>query len=523
MNPRRFFLGLFCFLLLAALPCSVFAQNTLRWVVADKIQTLDPHAFANESERAVLSQLYETLFTLDAEHQPQPELVAAWEQLSPNHWEFVLHPTVRFHNDQKLQASDVVFSLKRAMQEGSTQQAHTYSLRGIEAIDELRIRVTTSRPNPLLLRQLTHIFMVSEPWMRSQRRADLSAGASGSEASALLQTNGTGPFRLLSLERDTLELGPSANWWQPVEHQVGSVQIRVEPDALQQVELLEDDVVDLLTNAAPEHVPRLQADPSLRLAQQPQARTLFLGFNVLKRRSPDETAANPLSSAQVRRALAHAIDRAQLQREHWPAQGNLAQSFLPDVVQNAPPPTIELPAFDPDLARKLLREIGYEEGFPLNLDCPNDRYFKTEEICRSIMEMLIRVGIDVSLNLRPSARHFDYLQQGQSDFFLLGWGVPTGDAHHPLFYLFRSGGTWNFTGYARGLVDSLLEAANTETRLPLRHEMIALAWKVTASDLLYLPLLHPLHTWVTRNNWEIPVGNDGVPHLRQARILPEDS
>ena len=43
----------------------------------------------------------------------------------------------------------------------------------------------------------------------------------------------------------------------------------------------------------------------------------------------------------------------------------------------------------------------------MTLDCPNDRYINDEAICQSLVPMLARVGIKVTLNAQTKSKHFD--------------------------------------------------------------------------------------------------------------------
>ena len=42
------------------------------------------------------------------------------------------------------------------------------------------------------------------------------------------------------------------------------------------------------------------------------------------------------------------------------------------------------------LAKKLMAEAGYADGFEVTLDCPNNRYINDEEICIALAGMWAR-------------------------------------------------------------------------------------------------------------------------------------
>jgi hypothetical protein len=139
-------------------------------------------------------------------------------------------------------------------------------------------------------------------------------------------------------------------------------------------------------------------------------------------------------------------------------------------------------AHDPAAARKLLADAGYPNGFDVKLDCPNDRYNNDEAICQAVVGMLGKIGVKVTLDAQSKTLHFPKIQKKESDFYLLGWGVPTLDSHYVFNYLYHSKGGWNATRYANPRMDDLTASMETETDLAKRDGMIAQAWKVLRTD-----------------------------------------
>ena len=65
--------------------------------------------------------------------------------------------------------------------------------------------------------------------------------------------------------------------------------------------------------------------------------------------------------------------------------------------------------------------------------------------------MLAKIGIKVNLVAQPKGPHFTLIQKQppETEFYLLGWGVPTYDSHYIFSFLYhtRAGkdGGWNAT------------------------------------------------------------------------------
>ena len=112
-------------------------------------------------------------------------------------------------------------------------------------------------------------------------------------------------------------------------------------------------------------------------------------------------------------------------------------------------------AYDPEQSKQLLEDAGYAEGFPVTLDCPNDRYVNDEAICTAIVPMLERIGIDVTLNAQTKSLHFNKIGQAtgnDTSFYMLGWTPGSYDAYNALQNLMtmdgEAQGTWNCGRYS---------------------------------------------------------------------------
>jgi peptide/nickel transport system substrate-binding protein len=175
--------------------------------------------------------------------------------------------------------------------------------------------------------------------------------------------------------------------------------------------------------------------------------------------------------------------------------------------------------FDVAGAKQLLAEAGYPDGFDVRLDCTNDRYLNDEAICQAVVNMLARAGIKVSLDLRPRTIHMPKLQNDETDFYLLGWGAATMDAHYHLDFLAGPRSVWNRTGFADTAVIALIDALATEQDVTKRDAMLADASRGVRDSYVYLPLHHQMIAWATRKDLEIPIAADNQPQFSTARFV----
>jgi peptide/nickel transport system substrate-binding protein len=156
-------------------------------------------------------------------------------------------------------------------------------------------------------------------------------------------------------------------------------------------------------------------------------------------------------------------------------------------------------ATDVEGAKALMAEAGYADGFSIQLDCPNDRYVNDEGICQASVGMLAQIGITVNLDAKPKAQHFPLIQNGETEFYMLGWGVPTYDSEYVFNFLThsRSGdrGSWNNTGFSDAAIDAKVVSLASETDLAKRNQTIADIWAVVQDNQQYIPIHHQVLNW----------------------------
>ena len=172
--------------------------------------------------------------------------------------------------------------------------------------------------------------------------------------------------------------------------------------------------------------------------------------------------------------------------------------------------------FDVEKAKALMAEAGYGDGFTVQLDCPNNRYNNDEKICQAAVAMLAKIGVKVNLDAIPKAQHFPKIQNRTSDFYMLGWGVPTLDSHYVFSYLLEGEGSWNATGYNNARVNEITATITTETDLDKRTQLINEAWGIIKDDMPYVPIHHQVIAWGMSEGLDVPIAADDALRPRFA-------
>ncbi|HIC41773.1 MAG TPA: ABC transporter substrate-binding protein, partial [Pelagibacterales bacterium] len=139
---------------------------TIKWSMPGDSLTLDPHAQNEGPTHMVSRQVYESLVTRGLDMSIEPQLATSWEATDPETWVFTLRDGVVFSDGKALRASDVEFSINRALSGASDMIELIESITSVKALSPSTVEIKTEGPNPILLNQLSQIFIMSEGWSK---------------------------------------------------------------------------------------------------------------------------------------------------------------------------------------------------------------------------------------------------------------------------------------------------------------------------------------------------------------------
>lgn len=507
--------------LVAILPFMVgaaSAENVLRWSSQGDALTLDPMS-QNEGPTITMNQqIYEPLVRRNSKLELEPALATEWRPIDSNAWEFKLRRGVKFHDGADFTAEDVAFSIMRAQAESSDFKEQVRSIVDVKVVDDFTVHLVTDGPNPILPNQLTNLFIMDKGWAETHNVMEPQDYAAGQENYAVRNANGTGAFILDQRLPDELTvLRKNPDWWglQNYPHNVDKVEYRPIRSAATRVAALLSGELDFVLDPPLQDLQRIESRDGLKVVTVPQIRTIFFGMDqgVDELRTSNVKGKNPFKDVRVRRAMNMALDVDAIRRVVMEGLSYPAGIITSPGVHGFTEALDQRPPFDVDGAKALLADAGYPNGFSVQLDCPNDRYNNDEQICQAAVSMLARIGVNARLEAITKAQHFPKLSNRESDFYMLGWGVPTLDSHYVFSYLFASDGSWNATGYANAKVDELTAAMAVETDLAKRDRIIADAWKTVKDDAVYIPVHHQVIAWAMSEKLDLPIVANDSPQF----------
>ncbi|MEM0949882.1 MAG: ABC transporter substrate-binding protein [Pseudomonadota bacterium] len=509
----------------AALTAGAASAETIRWARAGDSLTLDPHAQNEGPTHTVAHQIYEPLIIRDTTGAFEPALATDWAPSpdDPNVWVFNLRQGVTFHDGAEFNAEDVVFSFERAKSENSAMKELINSIVEIRAVDDHTIEFVTDGPNPILPSNLTNLFIMDKDWTEANGTVDVQQIEAGETNFATTNTNGTGPFVLESREQDVRTvLKQNANYWGGDQFPMEVTEIIYTPiqNAATRVAALLSGEVDFIQDVPVQDLGRVADADGLVVKTAPQNRVIFFGMN----QGADDIAndsvegANPLADVNVRRAMSMAINRDAIRQVVMRSQSQPAGMIAPPFVNGWTSEMDGASATDIEAAKGLMADAGYADGFSIQLDCPNDRYINDEAICQAAVGMLAQIGVTVNLDAKPKAQHFPLITNGETDFYMLGWGVPTYDSEYIFNFLVhtRSGdyGSWNGTGFSDTSLDETIKSLASNTDLDARNADIAKIWSVVQDQQLYIPIHHQVLNWGMKTGVGIEVDPEDQPKFK---------
>lgn len=420
---------------------------------------LDPHGSNDTPSARVNGQIYETLVAHTDDLEIVPALAESWTQIDDLTFEFKLRPNVRFHNGDIVKASDVKFSLLRALNTPRVAFI-VFPIDGatIEVVDDLTIRFATRFPFAPLLEHLAHpaASVLSE-------RAVVAGGADYGQGTANVATHpvGTGPFRFVSWDRSTQQVVLERNEdYHGTKALLRQVTFRtVSDNTVRSLELVTGGV-DLIFDVQPSDVARLSRDTSLTVFRDDNLALTYIGFNTQK---------EPFDDVRVRQAINLAVDMNAVVNTVFFGVGSPSRGPLPLTVNFV---NTNLQVWDQDIprARALLAEAGFPDGFTTTL-WTNDN-LQRQQIAEIVQNQLRAVGITVEVITVEWGQYLADTAAGLHDMFILGWTTVTGDADYGLFPLFHSsqkGAPGNRAFYSNPRVDELLTIGRESTDPTVRQ------------------------------------------------------
>lgn len=378
----------------------------------------DPYRAEGGPPAHTWSALFDGLTRLDEAGIVQPALAERFSTTDGLTWIFDIRPGLRFSNGAKMDAEAAAATFRWLSSPAGRTTLIGSRMRdvvGIAVRGQNTLILTLNRPDPIFPRRLTATPIV-EP------KAWRTLGPVGFSKAPV----GTGPYRLVRFDergrRAIMEANPYA--------------LRTpRTPRLEIIELLDEAVRNQALISGHIDLGRVGLDEMELL----EARGLTIvtppSMQVLAIALITEGRDTPLDDVRVRRALNHAVDKDAISRTLMAARG-VPSGQPASRVTVGHDPTIAPYAYDPDLARSLLREAGYPQGFPMVIEGVIGALPADSAIYQAVAWYLNQVGVRAVFRPSPYATMVRRNQTGDwkgVDAFASPWtAAPYNDLRKPL-------------------------------------------------------------------------------------------
>lgn len=399
----------------------------VRVAAVDPQVALDLHQYTYSIIMKITDNVVESLYTSLDDGTIEPTLVTGDPTISEDGltYQFELLPDVKFHNGETLTAEDVKFSLERVVKMASMASLLQYvegydallngeaeELTGITVDDDTHFTVKLVSPFA------PFVSVLSTPYCSIYPKA---ACEEAGDTWAMATLIGTGPFKL-----DSYQTGVGVELSRFDEY-------HGEPAKLDGVEykFIDDTNTQILEYQAG-NVDYVDMDTALYpvYANNPEFKDYIHGFQPVGGYSISFNVKS-IPDAKVREALGLSIDRNAVCDSILHGTATVPTSYIPAGLighDDAAEPY----AYDPDAAKALLAEAGYEDGYDLRVSV-NTKYPTSIAIATAWQEQAKAAGVNITVDQVDSAGWSDMKRSGGVDCGISNWYVDYNDPDSMLY------------------------------------------------------------------------------------------
>jgi peptide/nickel transport system substrate-binding protein len=382
----------------------------------------------------------------------------------------------------ELTSEDVVWSLQKSANADTSAYAGEYSGMTVEAVDESTVQITLDTPLSEVL-----FFPKVADYAGGFIVCKQSYEALGAEE---FKTNpvGTGPFMFESYSpQQNVMLVANEDYFRG-RPQLDGVDYRYMPELNSRELGLQSGELDVINGAAEGiWVERMSQEEGILVDVYGVGEVATIHFNV---------TVEPLDDPLVRKAIAYALDRDEfLALFGEPVSANVYSpvpaQFLAGGLTQEEVAELDLEyAVDRDMARDLMAEAGYADGFSLELvSSERESYLKNYQ---SMQAQLAEIGIDIEINVVDHSSMHELIREDVNPITIYVAWRPNADVYLTRFYhsdsIVVTGAKpdTNFSHYDQ--IDDMIEAARAELDADAQVQM----WKDAQIKLLEDMVTYPL-------------------------------
>ena len=453
--------------------------STLIYAASSEPSKLDPQNNDMLGGMLIERQAYDTLVSKDeATGKITPRLATEWKWVDNTTLAMTLRNDVYFQNGEKMTAKDVIFTIQRFAKGSATASLYS-SFDGEHSVivDDTHVQIKFKAPYSPALNMLANIraAIVCKSYIESVGDKEIAR-----------KTMGTGAFCFENwVSGDRLTMVRNDKYWSKAPIYKNLVfRFLVDPTA-RMVEL-QTGGVDIIETLQSQDIDRMKAGvKGCKLYEVDGYKFYWIAMSEL---SPF------FSNQKVREAIAHVLDINAIAEAAFGVAAKTADSSLGSNIFG-----YEKQGFykqDLELAKKLLAEAGYPNGFKIDLVLSEAVHnVKAGEI---IQAMLSKIGVTVNVKVFDGATESSMKSDGSSLFLIGNLTSNTGDPDQA-FFMHTKNSSVKSIRISDAKFNELLLAGKSEIDTDKRAKIYAEAQQYVFKNVLEIPLAQAKVTYGTRD------------------------
>ncbi|KGE01280.1 ABC transporter substrate-binding protein [Rhizobium sp. YS-1r] len=476
--------------------------DDLKIGLQDDLDGLDPARSRTFVGEVVFESLCDSLVAIGADLVVKPELAEKWSwNADGTELTLTLSPNLKFHDGSAIDAAAVKANLDRAVTlPDSMRRSELQSVKGVEVVDGLTVKIMLKQPDPTLLPQLSN-------------RAGMMLSPASFEK-AVTAPSCSGPYKFVARQQNyKIDLEKFADYRNAADYHFDKLTFMIIPDTTVRLANLRSGALDMLERLAPSDIPSVKADDKLQLAQVTSVGYQGMTINV----GNGTTRAKGLlaKDKRIRLALELAIDRNVINDVVGSGIFQPAQQPFAGVspYHNK---DIKVTARDVAKAKSILKEAGVEK---VSFELLFANSTTSQQVAELIQAMAAEAGFDIKLRAVEFTSMLAQTQSGDFDAVLTGWSGrydPDGNLHQ--FVTCKA--SLNYAGFCNEQVDKDLNTAKVTADFETRKKFYDDAQSILQDQLPIIYLYHQPWPFVLAKNLKgftpLPTGLISIKGMTRA-------
>ncbi|WP_409254057.1 ABC transporter substrate-binding protein [Bacillus sp. SCS-153A] len=292
----------------------------------------------------LVNLLYDNLFVLDENNQPQPWLVKEY-QVSEDGltYDFTLHEDIKWHDGEPLTAEDVKFTMEYFIEHPKSRFTNPLkSIVSIEQPDETTLTLTLSERDPnFMIQPLSDLPILPKHIWSQINNPDEEMNAVGS-----------GPYTLEEHKSSQYYKMKAFKEYFKGEPPIEEIVFPIIEDSTAMLNALQAGEIDAMSSSiSPELVEQFSTNSSLKVVRGPGYSTTLFQINAEK---------YPMTESAFRQAVNYAVDKQNLVETLLLGYGEVGSPGFIHPSSTFYNSNVK-PVYDPEKAKQILEEAGFKD------------------------------------------------------------------------------------------------------------------------------------------------------------------